>query len=95
MRLVDGDQRRARRADGVDELGLGQLLGGEEQEADRSVPQRLEDLPLVAGGHAGAELRRPPGAVLDLGQPRDLVLLQGDQRGDDDHRPVEQLARTW
>ena len=39
VRLVDHEQRRAGLPDGVDDLGLGQLLGGEEDEADRSVTE--------------------------------------------------------
>ena len=52
VRLVDDEQSRARVVDGVDDLGLGELLGCEEDEADRSVPQCLQHLALVAGGHA-------------------------------------------
>ena len=39
--------------------------------------------------------RRAACVVLDLGQPLDLVALQGDERGDHDDRTVEELAATW
>jgi hypothetical protein len=93
VRLIDDEQRRLRVPDGVDHLGLGQLLGGEEHEADRSVPQPLEHLALVAGRHRRVELGGAAGAVLDLREPLDLVALQGDEWGDDHDRAVEQLAR--
>ena len=93
VRLVHHEQGRPCRVDRVHDLGLGELLRREEHEADRSVRQCLQDGVLVAGRHARVQLGGPTRAVLDLGQPLDLVALQGDQRGDHDDRPVEQLAR--
>jgi hypothetical protein len=80
VRLVDDEQRRPGVVQRIDHLRLGQLLGGEEHEADRSVRQCLEHLALIPGREAGVELGRPPGLLLDLAQPFHLVALQRDQR---------------
>src|SRR3954449_7465165 len=79
VRLVDDEQSRGGVADHVDDLGLGELLGGEEHEADRSVTEPLQDLAMVAGGEAGVQLGGAADLVAELLQPVDLVPLEGDQ----------------
>src|SRR3712207_7055029 len=59
--------------------------------ADRSVRQALEGGALVAGGEGGVELGGPALESVELVEPADLVALQRDERGHDEHRPVDQL----
>ena len=86
--LVDDEQRDARGPQRLDDLVVGQLLGGEEHVLGTAVAQLL---PRPAG------LRRALRGVdhhgvgrLGVGEPLPLVALQGDQRGDDHGRAVEQ-----
>ena len=94
MRLVDDEQRRlglARSASTTS--GLVSCSGA--RNTKRTVPSRSAS---SAARWSPADMRRvelggPAGPVLDLGEPLDLVALQGDERGDDHDRAVEQLAR--
>ena len=88
VRLVDDEQRDACRAQRLDDLVVGQLLGGQEHVLGGAVAQLL---PRPAG------LRRPLGGVdhdgvgrLGAGEALALVALQGDQRRDHDRRAVEE-----
>ena len=88
MRLVDDEQRDAGGPQRLDDLVVGQLLGGEEHVLGAAVAQLL---PRPAG------LRRPLRGVdhhgvgrLGVGEALALVALQGDQRGDDHRRAVQQ-----
>jgi hypothetical protein len=90
--LVDDEHRGLRVPHGVDHLRLGQLLGRQEDEADRSVRQRREHLALLPVGKAGVE---PDGAAhraAQVGQPVDLVALERDERRDHHDRPVQEQA---
>jgi hypothetical protein len=78
VRLVDDEQRDACRVQRLDDLVVGQLLGGQEHVLGGAVAQLL---PRPAG------LRRPLGGVdhdgvgcLGAGEALALVALQGDQR---------------
>ena len=70
MRLIDDEQRRLRVPDGVDHLGLGQLLGGEEEELERVLGQLGERRFPLGGRDGRVDLRRParraPAQVVDL-----------------------------
>src|SRR3954469_14155056 len=83
VRLVDDDERRLRGRQLVEDLGVGELLGGEEQELERVLLELGERLLALALGQARVELR---GAERAPAQRVDLVALQGDQRRDDERR---------
>ncbi len=89
VRLVDRDEAGSRLGERAANLGVRELLGGEEEElqlARRRGGQRLRPLPLGLGR---AEPGGPELQVLDA-EPLDLVLLQREQRRHDDGAPVEE-----
>jgi hypothetical protein len=89
VRLVDRDERRLQGGDVRQHVGGGQLLGGEQEEAEAAVARRGEDPRALLG-----RLRRaqPRGAETGRLQRGHLILLQREQRGDDDRAAVEQQA---
>jgi hypothetical protein len=88
VRLVDDEQRDTGGAQRVDDLVVGQLLGGEEHVLGRAVAQLV---PRTAGlrGALGGVDHDGVGRV-GTGEPLALVALQGDQRGDDHRRAVQE-----
>ncbi len=92
--LVYDEQRRPRRRQLVEDLLLGELLGGEEDVLDVAGAQALEGLRAVGGAHAAVDLPHPllPGAAGE--QVLDLVSLQRDERAHDDGRSVQQQRRS-
>jgi len=91
VRLVDGHQARAQGRHPLQHLGVGQLLGREEQELDRAGGDPLQRLAPLAFGLRRADPDRACAGAgrLDAG---DLVVLQGEQRRDDDGRPVDEQS---
>ena len=67
----------------VDDLVVGQLLGREQDELDVVLLRVLQDLVPLAVGEGRVDDRR---LLLDR---LHLVLLEGDERRDDDRRPVD------
>ena len=90
VRLVDRDQRGRDGRDLREDLGVRELLGGEEQEPYVALAGAAEHLGPGALGLGRAE---PGGGQADLLERGDLVLLQRQQRRDDDRAPAEQDAR--
>ena len=83
MRLVDDEQRRVGTRDAVHHARPGQLLGREEQKLELATAEIVEGpLALPVSKRRVEELRRQ----LELAQAIELVLLQGEQRRDDDRR---------
>ena len=90
VRLVDDHQRRARASDLLEHVGVGELLGRHEQELEavlarrRRAPRSRSDSRDALEETAAA----PPSRLVV--EALDLVALEGDQRRDDERRPVEQ-----
>ena len=84
VRLVDGEQPRLGAAERVERLPVGELLGREEDErvvlGGRGQRGRVLVRGLVRVEHDRFQARRP--------EMRQLVVLQRDQRRDDDRRPA-------
>ena len=87
VRLVDDEEGRPGGGELVEDGGVGELLGGEEEELERVLGQLGERLLALALRHARVELR---GAERAPAQPVDLVALERDQRRDDERRPLRQ-----
>ena len=91
VRLVDDEQRRLASRTASTTSGLASCSGA--RKTKRTVPSCSASSTSRWSPADIVELSgRPAGPVLDLGEPLDLVALQGDQRGDDHDRAVEQLA---
>ena len=87
VRLVDDEEGRPGRGEIVEDGGVGELLGGEEEKLERVLGQLGERLLALALRHARVELR---GAERAVAQPVDLVALERDQRRDDKGRALRQ-----
>ena len=86
VRLVDREQREPAAAEQVQEPGRLQPLGRHVDEVQLAVAHR----PLDRGGAAEIEGRVEHGGTdAELGQGRDLILHQRDQRRDDDGEAVQ------
>jgi hypothetical protein len=77
VRLVHSDERRFDAGDLGQDVGVGQLLGRQQQELQLAVPCRAQDLGLRALGLRRAEPSCGEPRVLE---GRHLVLLQRQQR---------------
>ena len=87
--LVDHHQRRARGHELVEHLLVGELLRGQEQELERVLGELGQRLGALGRRDARVELG---GAERAVAQMVDLVLLQGDERRDDERRAVGEQA---
>jgi hypothetical protein len=92
VRLVDGDQGRPHRIDGLPHLIVGQLLGSQKEELDSAGRRASQCLiPLLLGfGRAHSACHGPAAVLL---QPAGLVLLQRQEGRDDQGRAIEEHRR--
>ena len=84
VRLVDHQQRRPGDRQLVQHVGVGELLGGEEEELERLLGELGQRPRALGGGDMGVQLRGAAGDA--LGEVLDLVALERDQRRDHDRR---------
>jgi hypothetical protein len=92
VRLVDAEERRLRRREALDDLGVGELLGSEEHELDRALLQAGPDLVALMAPERRVQRHRVQLAVRAVLDGLELVLLERDQRRHDDRRARPQQA---
>jgi hypothetical protein len=88
VRLVDDEHRDARHHELVEDVGIGELLGRQEEELERVLGEVGQHVGAFARRHGGVQLRGVAGGA--LAQVFDLVALQCDQRRDHDGGALSQ-----
>lgn len=93
MGLVDREEPRPGPLERVEDPVVGELLGGEEHELQLPCGEAAQDVRALVPARRGVEHRGREVEVRARGEGGQLVVLEGDQRADDDGGPVEQQGR--